>query len=137
VGKIPHVTKRIDSKGRKQPATKVRKPATKVAASLPPTALPTTISPATASPVLPALLAVPVLPPPVALPLDNSSLEPEACAAARKAVYVATELQPAEAINAAPGGQSANTKSEPTGTAGAAPMGHRRCRSHGAKRQHR
>jgi hypothetical protein len=93
VGSIPHVAKRIDSKGRKQPATKVRKP--EVAASPPPAASPAAISPATASPEPLAPLAVQVLPPPVALPLGNTDVDPDASAAARKAAYAAAELQPA------------------------------------------
>jgi hypothetical protein len=88
VGSIPHVTKRIDSKGRKQSATKVRKPATKIEASLP----------LNASPPLQAPSA---LPPPItpSSVMVGDNLDPKASAAARKAVYAATELQPAELTN--------------------------------------
>jgi hypothetical protein len=81
-GNVPHVVTRIDSKGRRQLATGVRKSATKVEASPSPSVL-------TAPPGSRA-----VFPPP--LVVAGNSLDPEASAAARKAFYAATELPPAD-----------------------------------------
>jgi hypothetical protein len=68
---------RIDSKGRKQPAAKVRKP-------------PRVVS---AVPSAPQAVPVPIAPP---LRVVGNSLGPEASAVARKAFYAATELPPAD-----------------------------------------
>ena len=75
VGTVPHVGVRIDSRGRRQPAAKVRKP-------------PRVVS---AVPSAPQAVPVPV---PIAPPLRvvGNNLGPEASAVARKAFYAATEL---------------------------------------------
>jgi hypothetical protein len=86
VGTVPHVGTRIDSKGRRQPATRVRKSTTKVEASPSPAAL-------TAPP---GSRAAPVLPAPVAPIMAGNGLDPGASAAARKAFYAATEPPPVD-----------------------------------------
>jgi hypothetical protein len=88
-----------DGRTRRQPAIKTRTPATKVATTPIASSIASAIASAATSPVLPAPPMTPVIPPPVALPLANNNLEPEASATARKATYAAMELQPDQVTN--------------------------------------